>query len=133
MDFFIFGQIDKNLLINVLFIPYFCLLVFGILVNLVAWFSVRFFQSCPSCLTKCKQRLLNIFVTSSSKVNKNQNWKMGRMKHKWSTESKFIWKFIPIGSWADEGRFQLSLDLITDARACSTHSTIAASVGNIQS
>ena len=34
--------------------PYFCLLVFGILVTLVAWFFPLFFLSCPS---KCKQRL----------------------------------------------------------------------------
>ena len=47
---------------NVLFIPYFCLLVFGILVSLVACFSFRFFLSCPSCLAKCKQRLCSIFI-----------------------------------------------------------------------
>ena len=44
-----------------LFIPYFHLLVFGILVTLVAWFFLVFF---PSCLAKCKQRLHNIFVFS---------------------------------------------------------------------
>ena len=36
-----------------------------------------FFPSCPSCLVKCKQRLYNIFVTSSPKVTKNQNTKFG--------------------------------------------------------
>ena len=44
------------------FIPYFRILVFGILVTLVAWFSFSFFLSCPSCLAKCRQRLRNIFV-----------------------------------------------------------------------
>ena len=28
----------------------------------LGWFSFRFDPSCPSCLAKCKQRLLNIFV-----------------------------------------------------------------------
>ena len=60
-----------NSSLSVLFIPYFCLLVFGILVTLVAWFSFCFFLSCLSCLAKCKQRLRNIFVTSSSKVTRN--------------------------------------------------------------
>ena len=32
------------LLTSVLFIPYLCLLIFGILVTLVAWFSFRFFR-----------------------------------------------------------------------------------------
>ena len=55
----------SNYSFNVLFIPYFRLLVFGSLVTLVAWFSLRFFPlSCPSCLAKSKQRLQNIFVTS---------------------------------------------------------------------
>ena len=44
------------------FIPYFHLLVFGILVTLVAWFSFRFFPSCPFCFPKCKQRLHKIFI-----------------------------------------------------------------------
>ena len=65
---------DKYKPIYVLFIPYFRLLVFGILVTLVAWFSFWFFPSGPSCLEKCKQRLRNIFVTSLSKVTKNEKW-----------------------------------------------------------
>ena len=40
-----------------------------------------FFPSFPSCLAKCKQRLRNIFVTSSPKVTKNQKRKMGWTKH----------------------------------------------------
>jgi len=61
--------------IIVSFIPYFRPLVFGILVTLFA-----FFTSCPSCLAKCKQTKHNyfcIFLTSSSKVTKNQKRKMG--------------------------------------------------------
>ena len=52
------------------FIPYFCLLVFGILVTLVAWFSFHF-------LAKCKQGLCNIFVAKS-----DQKRKKGWTKHK---------------------------------------------------
>ena len=37
-------DIFENLEYNVSFIPYFCLLVFGILVTLVAWFSFLFFH-----------------------------------------------------------------------------------------
>ena len=37
------------------FIPYFCLLVFGIFVTLIAWFIFYFFPSCLSFLEKCKQ------------------------------------------------------------------------------
>ena len=59
-------------------ILYFRLLFFGILVTLVAWFSFHFF---PSCLSKCKQRLRNIFLISSPKVTKNQKQKMGWRKH----------------------------------------------------
>ena len=62
------------------FTPYFRLLVFGILVTLVAWFSFRFFPSSPSCLAKCKQRLRNIFLTLLPKVTKNKKWKMGWTK-----------------------------------------------------
>ena len=65
---------SKNLNFIILFIPYFRLLVFGILVTLVAWFSFCFFPSCPSCLAKCKQRLCNIFISSSPKVTKNEKW-----------------------------------------------------------
>ena len=36
---------------------------------------LSFFPSCPSCLAKCKQRLRNIFVTSSPKVTKTKNEK----------------------------------------------------------
>ena len=39
----------------------------------VIFFPV-FFPFCPSCLAKCKQRLRNIFVTSSPKVTKNKKW-----------------------------------------------------------
>ena len=49
------------------FIPYFHLLVFGILVTLVAWFSFRVFLSCPSCLEKCKQRLKFIYSEKATK------------------------------------------------------------------
>ena len=35
------------------------------------------FPSFPSCLAKCKQRLHDIFITSSPKVTKNQRQKMG--------------------------------------------------------
>ena len=62
----------------------FHLLVFGILVTLVAWFSFHFFPSCPSYLAKCKQRLRNIFVTSLPKVTINQ-------KQKW--DERNIWHF----------------------------------------
>ena len=60
------------------FIPYFRLLVCGILVTSVAWFS--FFQFCPSCVVKCKQRLINIFVFSylrRQKLPKTKNEKWG--------------------------------------------------------
>ena len=53
-----------NIGIYVSFILYFRLLVFGILVTLVLWFSFCFFLSCPSCLEKCNQRLCNIFIFS---------------------------------------------------------------------
>ena len=33
-----------------------------------------FFPSCPSCFAKCKQRLRNIFVTSSPKAIKIERW-----------------------------------------------------------
>ena len=58
------------------FIPYFRLLVFGILVTLVAWFSFCFFLSCSSCLAKCKQRLHNIFLFLwlTWPKTKNQKW-----------------------------------------------------------
>ena len=75
------GNITYSALFIVSFTPYFRLLFFGILVTLVVWFSFRFFPSCPSCLAKCKQRLCNIFVTSSPKVTKNQQRKMGWTKH----------------------------------------------------
>ena len=52
---------DIDLEIFVSFIPYFPLLVSGILVTYVI-FSV--FSVIPSCLAKCKQRLRNIFVVS---------------------------------------------------------------------
>ena len=45
----------------VLFIPYFHLLVYGILVTLVRDFLSSFFPSYPYCLAKCKQRLHNAF------------------------------------------------------------------------
>ena len=60
------------------FIPYFRLLVFGHFSCVILF---PFFPSCPSCLAKCKQRLRNIFVTSSPKVTKNQ--KRGWRKQKW--------------------------------------------------
>ena len=47
-------------------------------------FFLGFFQSCPSCLAKCKQRLHNIFVlfiSSSPKMNKISKQKMIWMKH----------------------------------------------------
>ena len=56
---------------KVFLILYFRLLVFGILVILVAWFSFYFFPSCPSCLAKCKQRLCNIFLYSHNLVIKS--------------------------------------------------------------
>ena len=62
------------------FIPYFCLLVFGILVTLVAWCSFCFFLSCPSCLAKCKQRLRDIFVFSELCCQKSPKMKNGMNK-----------------------------------------------------
>ena len=57
------------------FIPYFRLLVFGILVTLVAWFSFRFFPSCPSCPSILKIKwFFCIVVSSSPKGTKNQKW-----------------------------------------------------------
>ena len=57
-------------------------MVFGILVN---WFSFRFFPSCLStCLAKCKQKLLNILITSPKS---DQKPKMG-----WSGETKVGFK-----------------------------------------
>ena len=50
--------------LNVKFIPYFCLLVFGML----SLQSFQFFQSFPSCLVKCKQNTL------WPKVTKNEKW-----------------------------------------------------------
>ena len=63
----------------VLIIPYFCLVVFGILVTLAAWFSFCFFPSCPSYLAKRKQRLRNIFIVKSDQKPKR---KMGWTKQK---------------------------------------------------
>ena len=50
--------------VHILCLAYFILIFwfFRILVTLVAWFSLRFFLAWPSCLSKCKQRLHNIFV-----------------------------------------------------------------------
>ena len=62
-------------------IPYFRLLVFGILVTLVCDLLSVFFSSFLSGHAKSKQRLHNIFVTSLPKVIKNQNRKMGWTKH----------------------------------------------------
>ena len=71
-----------KMLTCVSFIPYFRLLVFGILLILVALFCFRFFPSCPSsCLAKCKQRFHNIFAFLLPKVTKNQKPKMGWAKH----------------------------------------------------
>ena len=72
-------QVLISLLINVSFIPYFCLFVFGILITLVPWFSFCFFSSCPSCLAKCKQRLLTIsnfcnFICQKWPNPKNEKW-----------------------------------------------------------
>ena len=94
-----------NLLVHFLiitivsFIPYFRLLVFGILVTLVAWFSFQFFPSCPPCLAKCKQRL-HIFVTSSPKVTKNQKRKIGWTKH---LSLKKGTKLPTVNRWSLEG------------------------------
>ena len=84
---------EMKIYIHVSFIPYFCLLVFGILVTLVAWFSFHFFifSFCPSCLAKSKQRLHNIFICSLPKVTRNQIWKMGWTKHRsWTDLTKII-------------------------------------------
>ena len=56
------------------------------------------FPSCPSCLTKCKQRLcifsFSIFVTSYPKVTKNQKrkmrWKKQYSTNAWSGSAKYI-------------------------------------------
>ena len=58
-------------LTHVSFIPYFRLLVFGIIVTLVAWFSFPYFPSCPYCLVICKQRLCYI---RCQKWPKNEKW-----------------------------------------------------------
>ena len=64
------------------FIPYFHILVFGILVTLVAWFSFCFFCLAHLALQNVnKDYLCNIFVTSLPKVTKSQKRIMGWMKH----------------------------------------------------
>ena len=57
---------------NVSFIPYFRLLVFGILVTLVAWFSFRFFSVLP--ILPCKIRNAYYFCNFVTKMTKNEKW-----------------------------------------------------------
>ena len=73
----------------------FRLLVFGILVTLVAWFSFRFFPSFPSCLAKCKQRLRNIFVFFQlclQKWPKTKNERWDEMNKTLQSFCVTIWK-----------------------------------------
>ena len=49
------------------------------------WLTLKSTDTGPSCLAKCKQRLRNIFVTSSSKVTINQKRKMGQTNIRVST------------------------------------------------
>ena len=56
---------------NVLLIPYFCLLVFGILVTLVAWFSFLFFHLALQNVNKDYVIFL-YFCNFVAKVTKNQ-------------------------------------------------------------
>ena len=77
------------LLVNVSFIPYFRILVFGILVTLVAWFSFRFFRLAHLALQNVNKDyiVLLYFITSSPKVTKNQKRKMGWTKHMKNTST----------------------------------------------
>ena len=95
------------------FIPYFRLLVFGILITLVAWFSFRFF---PSCLAKCKQRLCNIFVTLSPKVTKNQKWKMRWTKHLVHTRTNYIWTNVQLLIYCATGRYRRLRTLVRNMK-----------------
>ena len=56
----------------VLFIPYFCLLVFGILVTLVEWFSFRFFPSYPSCLANVNKDYVIFFYPCNFAAKNDQ-------------------------------------------------------------
>ena len=78
--------------IIVLFILYFCLLVFGILVTLVAWFSFFFFPSCPSCLAKCKQ-MFSYFHNFVGKSDQKPKAKNGTNK------TKLLWVHISTNTY----------------------------------
>ena len=64
INLFLSQTITDYGLLSVSFNPYFCLLVFGILVTFSCVISFCFFLFCPSWLSKCKQRVRNIFVFS---------------------------------------------------------------------
>ena len=57
------GRMEKLSEINVLFIPFFCLLVFRVFLTLVAWFYFSLFLSCLSCLVL--QNVFNDYVIFS--------------------------------------------------------------------
>ena len=71
-------------------ITYFGKFVFGFLSLQLRDFLNFEFPSCPSCLAKCKQRLFNIFVTSSPKVTKNEKWDERNTRRQWQ-QQPVIW------------------------------------------
>ena len=77
---FVFSNYGK--LINVLFIPYFCLLVFGILVTLLTWFFFHLAHLDLQNVNKDHIIFSYFCNTSSSKVTKTKKRKMRWTKHK---------------------------------------------------
>jgi len=52
----------------------FVLWFFGVIGHFSCMIFFPFISVSPNCLTKCKQRLSNIFVTSTPKVTKDEKW-----------------------------------------------------------
>ena len=50
-----------------------------------------FFSSCPSCISKCKQSLRNIFPFLYPKVTKNEKWDEWNMNHKFCLIKLTTW------------------------------------------
>ena len=87
----------------VLFIPYFRLLVFGILVTLVAWFSFLFFRLAHLALQNVNKDYIifsyfNNFVTKSDQKPKTKNGRNETINTQWNCNFfpyNFVWQFHP--------------------------------------
>ena len=79
---------------TVLFIPYFRLLVFGILVTLVAWFSFRFFRLAHLALQNVKKdcAICSYFCNFVAKSDQKPKTKNGMNETKVAQNSNSLWR-----------------------------------------